>query len=155
VTVTCPYCSRLARQVGGAAIYPNRADLAAKLYWHCASCDAYVGTHPDGSPLGRLANAPLRKAKIATHNAFDPLWQPLDAQRAAYPEERRPNKKLQGVMRGRAYAWLAEQMGIDRDACHIGNFDEAQCARAAELIGKAALGAAEIRRWAKKLKVTA
>jgi hypothetical protein len=63
------------------------------------------------TPLGDLANAPLREARMAAHAAFDPLW------------------KTGQKRRGSAYAWLAEQLGIDRRDTHIGMFDEATCAR--------------------------
>jgi len=82
--VTCPYCQSAAKLVGGRAIYPHRPDLAAKRFWQCKPCDAYVGCHEAGNgqgdgtkPLGRLANAELRKAKKDAHYAFDRLW--LDA----------------------------------------------------------------------------
>jgi hypothetical protein len=32
-----------------------------------------------------------------------------------------------------AYRWLAEQMGITGDDCHIGMFDVAQCRRVVEI----------------------
>lgn len=32
------------------------------------------------------------------------------------------------MKRGAAYGWLAEQLGIEKRACHIGMFDVDQCA---------------------------
>ena len=61
------------------------------------------------SPLGRLANAELRRAKSAAHAAFDPLW------------------KSKRMKRRDAYGWLARELGISRDNCHIGMFDIAAC----------------------------
>lgn len=66
----------------------------------------------DGTlPLGRLANAELRQAKRAAHAAFDPLWQ-----------SRRMSRRS-------AYAWLAQQLGIAVEDCHIGMFDTESCQR--------------------------
>ncbi|MGF7131966.1 hypothetical protein P3T40_003449 [Paraburkholderia sp. EB58] len=115
--VVCPYCDRDAVLVKGTVIYPHRQDLYARNFWHCASCDAYVGTHRRNrklklngdEPLGRLANRELRKAKVATHAAFDPLW-------------------VSGAMtRQAAYEWLAGAIGVSSDNCHIGMFDLDAC----------------------------
>lgn len=116
MAITCPYCQQPAIQVGGAAIYPHRPDLAAKQFWQCAPCGAYVGCHPAGPgrpgnvPMGRLANAELRRAKSAAHAAFDPLW------------------RQGGMPRRDAYKWLAQALRMRRQDCHIGMFDVAHCA---------------------------
>lgn len=94
--------------------------------WLCRPCDAWVGCHKNSKrniPLGRLANAELRQAKIKAHAAFDPLWQ-------AVAERDQIN---QCRARNRGYAWMAKQMGITREECHIGKFDVAQCGRVVEL----------------------
>ena len=120
--LTCPYCGKPAQLTTGDYIYPHRHDLADRHFWVCWPCDAYVGCHAKGAqvgrvtsdgtlPLGRLANAALRKAKSRAHAAFDPLW-------------RSGNMK-----RRQAYGWLASQLGIPVDDCHIGMFNEQQCAR--------------------------
>jgi hypothetical protein len=58
-----------------------------------------------------LANKELRRAKNNAHCAFDPLWQ-------------------DGTMsRSDAYAWLASQLGISMDSCHIGEFDVEMCSQ--------------------------
>jgi hypothetical protein len=121
---TCPYCSTQAALVTGQHVYPHRPDLFGLKFWACTPCDAYVGCHKEGAwmkingmkvvsdgtlPLGRLANAELRQAKQAAHAAFDPLW------------------KAQGMTRRDAYSWLARQLGIRFDDCHIGMFDVDQC----------------------------
>lgn len=120
--VTCPYCSKPAQLVTGAVIYAHRPDLHHLKFWQCRPCDAYVGCHKagngygDGSrPLGRLANAELRAAKSRAHAAFDPMW------------------KDGGMPRGKAYAWLARQLGIPKEQCHIGEFDVDTCRRVVEL----------------------
>lgn len=114
--VTCDYCHRDAELVKGNVIYPHRPDLFARWFWRCEPCGAWVGCHARGRgewdgkrPLGRLANAELRRAKQAAHGAFDPLWR-------------------SGAMGRRdAYAWLAEQLGIAIQNCHIGKFDVDGC----------------------------
>jgi len=116
----CPYCGEKAKMVGGKEIYPHRPDLYQLNFYQCAPCDAYVGCHKTGDgkqPLGRLANAELRKAKSAAHAAFDPMW--------------KDGKKK----RGSAYAWLSDQLGIDKRDCHIGMFDVETCRRVVEICG--------------------
>ena len=128
--VICPYCSQPASLVGGDVIYPNRLDLHSLKFWSCSPCRAYVGCHAKGAliqthpvkkhsdgtvPLGRLANAELRAAKSRAHAAFDPLW------------------RGGPMFRPKAYAWLAEALGIERSECHIGEFDVAQCDRVVKL----------------------
>lgn len=109
--VYCPYCGKLAEFVDSAEVYHGRS---YGMIYLCRPCDAYVGCHEYGDgdvPKGRLANAELRRWKIAAHDAFDPLW------------------KLGRFKRRRnaAYAWLAEQMGLTKEETHIGMFDVAQC----------------------------
>lgn len=113
----CPYCCGEAELVTGQAIYPHRPDLAHKRFYRCHSCDAYVGCHPGTTkPLGRLANASLRQAKQRAHKSFDPLW------------------KTGRMKRGQAYAWLAQQLGIPKQDCHIGMFDEDTCERVVRIV---------------------
>lgn len=115
----CPYCNKDAELTTGDYIYPHRKDLAEKSFYVCWPCDAYVGTHKDTAPpkpLGRLANAELRKAKQAAHAAFDPLW------------------KHGAMKRGSAYGWLSKSLGIPKHQAHIGMFDVDQCRRVVELV---------------------
>lgn len=117
---TCPYCEQPAQLITGAEMYPRRPDLANRYFWRCAPCDAHVGCHQAGNgygdgtqPLGRLANAALRHARSLAHAAFDPLWK----------------GKHRPMNRYRAYEWLSEQLGLSPAETHIGEFDEATCAR--------------------------
>ena len=110
LTPFCPYCGEPSKLVTGLVIYPHRPDLEDRYFYLCAPCEAFVGTHKGTkTPLGRLANAELRTAKMAAHAAFDPLWQ--------------VGKKT----RKEAYQWLAHEMGIFFKHCHIGEFDLEQC----------------------------
>lgn len=112
----CPYCSSFSEQVNGDIVYPHRKDLSHLTFYICKPCDAYVGCHGTSSkPLGRLANAELRKAKNAAHRAFDPIW------------------KSKLMNRKQAYKWLAESLGVDGSDCHIGMFDVETCKKVESL----------------------
>lgn len=116
--VFCDYCGRRAEYVDSKIIYGKSYGMI----YLCRNCMAYVGVHKGtDKPLGRLANAELRRWKKEAHAAFDPLWQ-------------------RGRFRGRrndAYRWLSEQMGIPVEETHIGMFDVEQCRRAIQIIGNA------------------
>lgn len=117
----CPYCYEHAELVTGAVIYPKRPELASKQFWRCAPCQAHVGCHPGTmKPLGRLSDTSLRTWKMRAHQAFDPFWQ------------------AEGMTRKQAYQWLADQLGLNQEQCHIGLFDVAQCQRVVEVVTAAA-----------------
>jgi len=113
---TCSYCTEPSRFCG------DSSEVYRRNYgpiWICRPCQAWVGCHPGTrKPLGRLADAALRRLKMAAHASFDPLW------------------KGRQMSRSQAYRWLAEQLGISCDECHIGMFDEAMCRRVVEVIGE-------------------
>lgn len=110
LTIECPYCGKFARKISGRILYPYRRDLRQLEFYRCDPCDAHVGTHKNsGKPLGKLANAELRRAKMLAHKAFDPIWQEGKLSRPA------------------AYGWLANKMHITRYKCHIGMFNLEQC----------------------------
>lgn len=114
-SVMCDYCDKPAKLVTGKVMYPHRPDLYGKFFYKCDPCKAWVGCHPNTTnPLGRLANAELRKAKSAAHAAFDPIW------------------KSRRKSRGSAYKWLAERLGMAQQNCHIGMFDVDMCRRVVE-----------------------
>lgn len=117
-TIVCDYCGMPARSIRGAQLYPHRPDLYTKRFWRCEPCDAHVGCHRDGKPLGRLANAELRKAKMQAHAAFDPLW------------------KSGSMSRTEAYRWLSRELGIPPQQTHIGMFDVETCKRTINLINQ-------------------
>lgn len=110
IVIRCPYCDREATLVNGAAIYPHRPDLTHKSFWQCVACDEWVGCHPGTTkPLGRLANAELRREKQRAHAAFDPLW------------------RSKTMSRKEAYRWLAQAIGVSEANCHIGMMDVLAC----------------------------
>ena len=104
--VLCDYCGRQARFVDSTVVYGRSHGMI----YYCPGCKAWVGVHKGTSvPLGRLANAELRKARTAAHAAFDPIW------------------RHHRLTRCKAYSWLAAQMGLPAELTHIALFDVAQC----------------------------
>ena len=86
----------------------------------CEKCGAFVGVHHGtNKPLGTLADSTTRSARASAHAAFDTLWG-------------------EGSMsRSEAYRWLAKQLGLTEDECHIGMFTKEQCQKTIELAMKA------------------
>lgn len=118
----CPYCGDVAKLFQSSAHLYNGKDWGP--VWECQCCHAYVGCHPGtNKALGRLANKDLRVWKMRAHAAFDPLWKYKRAQK------RSGWKKA----RGTGYKWLAKQLGIEFDECHIGYFDIEKCKRVVEI----------------------
>ena len=119
----CPYCGKIPLLVDSKEIYHGRS---YGMIWLCRPCNAYVGTHKDSKdhkPLGRLANAELRKWKVITHDVFDKIWQKI-------LDEKKYSKH---IARNYAYKWLSEKMYLDLSDCHIGMFDVPQCKKVVEI----------------------
>lgn len=107
--VPCDYCGQKAFLTSSREVYGGR-DFGP--IYLCRPCNAWVGVHRGTPvPLGRLADAELRKWKVRAHAAFDPTW-------------RGKNRS-----RSKAYAWLANQLQIPASKCHIGMFDIETCKR--------------------------
>ena len=120
--VICPYCGMNAELVDSSEVYTRSYGLI----WLCRPCDAYVGTHrnsTDHVPLGRLANAELRRWRVNAHSAFDPLWL----------AKMRRDGCSKGQARKAGYQWLAEQLGVPMSECHIGMFDVDMCKRVVQI----------------------
>lgn len=80
--------------------------------YYCEDCGAAVGCHPGTTiPLGRMTDRATRQLRKKAHDAFDPLWK---------------NKLME---RSKAYEWLARQLGIEYEACHISQLSKAQLAQ--------------------------
>lgn len=102
----CPYCGKDAEWVENKAVYGKNYGKSYMI-WLCRDCDAYVGCHNNTKePLGTMANARLRKARIEAHNAIDPLW------------------KSGKVKRNHVYGLLHKMFGKE---IHIGNSDLSLC----------------------------
>lgn len=132
-----PCCGVPARLTTGAEIYPNRPDLRAKPIYICDRCKSYCGCHPNTTrSLGAPANAATRKARWQFHDhVFDPIWKNAD-KTGGYSnvDDGRSASKIRKAARTRLYGFLAEKMGIDRHACHTGQFTVEQCRQAAEAL---------------------
>lgn len=129
--VDCGECGKPAGLVQGALIYPHRPDLYEIPLWRCAACGAYVGCHPGGfAPLGSPALAPTRAARSAAHRAFDPMWQ---AKAMKLERDGLKRGEAWSRARGAGYAWLAGQLGIEPEECHIGMMSVAMCERVVEI----------------------
>lgn len=107
----CDYCESNAVLKDGEFIYPHRPDLYYLCFWVCIPCNAWVGCHKnsDNKPLGRLAKKDLRRKKLMAHNCFDKLW------------------KSYRMKRCEAYQWLADNLNINKNKCHMGLFDIDTC----------------------------
>lgn len=121
----CPYCQKPAvYRETSSHIYSGR-DYGA--VWECTPCGAYVGCHGKSKTAkGRLADPELRKAKIAAHAAFDPLWR----------GKMRRDGCSQKEARAAGYKWLAGAMKMDPADCHIGHMDAFDCQRVIAICSK-------------------
>lgn len=78
---------------------------------------------------------PERTLLRAAHLAFDRLWNDSGGavtEGKAWIKSGRMRKAHQRAVRRhriRAYAWLADQLGVAKDLCHFGRFDEATLRR--------------------------
>lgn len=121
--VKCTYCNEQAEKAYGRDVLgednSSTQKLASVRYYWCRKCDAYVSTHPGTwIPCGPLANRRTRVARREAHSFFDKLWR-------------------DGHMsRDRAYFWLSEQLGIKKVNCHIGMFNQSQCAKTIKAVEK-------------------
>lgn len=121
-TPVCPYCGEDAEFLESSAVLYGGQNYGPA--WRCAPCSAWVGCHKGTNrPLGRLANAELRKAKRAAHDAFDALWR----------GKMRRHRGTQKQARAAASAWLAEQIKIEAKDCRIGMMDVVDCRRVVDV----------------------
>lgn len=141
----CPYCGKGSAFITSSELIYNGRDYGP--LYVCWTCDAYVSVHEGTrNPKGTLANKLLRQARRATHAVLDVLWEDLQP---AYPEVAAPWPALRAVARTRAYTWLAAQLGIPFDDCHVAMFDLARCALAIQAITAHQPTSATVRQWFK------
>ena len=112
----CPYCGSpiIFRSADG--IYKNSG--SGTMLYVCArypACDSYVRALPGSkTPVGSLANGPLRALRREAHECFDELH-------------------LTGIMsRSESYEWLACVLQAPLSEAHIGNFGKYFCRRVIE-----------------------
>lgn len=116
----CPYCNCESELIDSKEIYGRSYGMA----YRCPSCSAYVGCHNGTTnALGRLANKELRDCKQKAHAVFDPLWKAKIKKDGCSKHEARKA----------GYAWLAKELNIDIEDCHIGMFNVQQCQKVYEL----------------------
>jgi len=115
----CPYCDNK-------SVYVDSNEVYARSYgmiYLCRPCKSWVGVHKGTSnALGRLANSELREAKKEAHFYFDKLWRAKIA-----------TGVKKGKARGKAYKWLAAELGIPLPETHIGWFDVDMCKRVVDI----------------------
>lgn len=125
----CPACGQPGRLAYGSEVYPHRADLRAKPFWVCDADKTRVGCHPGTTvALGTMATPALRAACSRAHEAVDPIW----LGQFDHNVSRHGQTISRQVARRRVYSFMAATLGVERDACHIGMFDEKMCRRVVE-----------------------
>ena len=121
--VICQYCNGRAELVRGSSLFQDSKEFYYCKFWRCAGCKAHVGCHPGtDKPLGTLAKQNLRRLRCIVHLAFDKRW-------------KNGRVKKRRRKRSAAYIWLAAELGIPVEQCHVGMFDERMCERALEVLG--------------------
>jgi len=113
----CPYCGEVAMLKPSTFIYGRAYGTNVWVCRNFPQCNAFVGAHKNGTPLGTLANKALRKARTAAHEAFDPLWF----------TERLYTRQV-------AYMYLAGLLGMTKDECHIGMMGIDDCQRVIDAV---------------------
>lgn len=115
----CPYCSSKTVYVDSLEVY----DRSYGMIYLCRPCKAWVGVHTGTKKaLGRIADLELRQAKKETHFYFDKLW-----------AEKMKSGFTKNAARGKAYKWLAFNLGIPAEEAHVGWFDLKMCRKAIEI----------------------
>jgi ssDNA-binding Zn-finger/Zn-ribbon topoisomerase 1 len=112
----CPYCGSPVKLCSADGIY--RDNSAETMLYVCSrypACDAYVRVIPGTkTPMGRLANGPLRALRHEAHLYFDRLH-------------------LSGLMsRKEAYVWLAAMLQAPLSQTHIGYLSDYCCRQVIE-----------------------
>lgn len=127
----CPLCGRQAICIDSKEVYGRSHGQM----WICPNrpCSVYVGCHLDSNvPKGTLATPAMREARKTAHSAFDRLWKTAEDGYEIHEKGLARGKvvrRIRRTARNRAYKWLAAQLGIHVDDCHIGMFDIDTCAR--------------------------
>lgn len=110
----CPFCGHEVVKTSNKEIYGK--EYGNGVCYLCRNCKASVGTHPDGRPLGVLANREMKILKKACHDLFDYVW------------------KTDKMPRNTAYEILSEKLQIDIKDCHFGHFDTEKLLQALEIL---------------------
>ena len=118
----CPYCGASVIYAPASKVYGKNIRQKGDHLYLCSRwpvCDAYVSAHRhDGSPMGTLANARLRRKRVKAHDALNTLRQTKHMDKWA------------------SYLWLQCKLGLDAEHTHIGAFTEPMCDSVIELCTK-------------------
>ena len=119
VEPVCVECGGRGELTNGVRLGFKRPDQRARLFYVCA-CGAKVGCHPGTAiPMGMPCGRTTAKARQVAHAAFDPIWEAKVAGGTSRENARQA-----------AYRWLARELGIRPDDCHIAYFNKAMADRA-------------------------
>jgi hypothetical protein len=119
----CVECGGRGEMVGGAKVHPNKPERHNRIFYLC-KCGAFVSCHPGTAfAAGRPAHGPVRYLRHKAHQALDAIW----------CGSGRVKGIATGYARHKAYKWLAAQMNIPVEECHIGRFGAAECRLVIEL----------------------
>lgn len=133
VETHCGECGARAEAVTGEKRHPHRPDLAGKRMYCCTACDAYVGCHDNTwQPLGFPALDHTRLMRRKAHGHFDPIWKAIQAAEKRLPHDH-PRRRT--APRARAYEWLAKEMRMPLDRCHIGMMNGEEARRVVDICG--------------------
>lgn len=122
----CPYCGKESVHLPDSEVYKRSYGGYAYV---CIPCDAFVGCHKCGDnskAKGSLANKELRNLRVKAHGLFDPLW--LHVWKSGRMKKKRAREA--------AYRWLASELNITRDDCHIGMMRDDDVKRVIEVCEK-------------------
>lgn len=111
----CIYCNNRTELVDSIEVYQESHGLI----YICRGCRAWVGVHHKNTDqaYGTVAKKTLRDLRHQCHLVYDPLWK----------KKLELTGKSVKYIRGKAYRWLAELLGIDPQESHIGYLNEEQC----------------------------
>jgi hypothetical protein len=119
----CPYCGKDTNFIDSAMVYGKSMGMM----YACMPCGAWVGVHKGSDvALGRLADSELRKAKREAHFYFDQISK-TNLINEIWEEP------FNGSNRSKAYVWLAKQLCMKEEHCHIGMMDPYKCKEVVEV----------------------
>ena len=134
--IPCPDCNGMLRLEP----MPPNWDNSGHRPWiylcdqrHETRCRGKLTAHPDGSPAGKPVTQAVRTARRQCHAVFDPLWQHAwhlyEIKERNATERARAVRRIQRSARLRAYAYMAERLGMAEEDCHIGHITDVETLR--------------------------
>lgn len=108
--IKCTICNEyiIPEEITGEKIYPHRPDLYKLKFMQCKKCKNYVGTHPDGRPLGSIVSKEIKKSRMEIHNNLDQLW------------------KNNVMKRKEVYSHMRQKLGYEYHTANIETKEEAE-----------------------------